>query len=406
MIASEFPRVLCVDDEPGVLDALVRTLRKRFQVTTAVGPNAGLRAVEEGPPFAVVISDLRMPGSDGVNFLAWVRELAPDTVRILLTGQADVASAIAAVNDGAIFRFLTKPCPSKLLLETIDAAVERNRKTIAERTLLEATREGSLRALGDVLALVRPAASQRASRIRALALEIADAVGMEAPWHVEVAAALSQLGALAIPARIEEKLAQGDLLTPSESYTLDHLPEIASQVVANLPDMDRVREILALHRRRFDGSGAPGPGPVGKEIPLGARILKLAIDFIVLETRRLPGARAIEALRGHAGRYDPDLLDHLSRLRGDGSLQGTVVEIDLRAIRPGMVLAEDVRTSRGVLLVPRGKEATRAMVERIRSLEPHVHAKQRVCVIAPQPVAEAIPGALAGAAAYRAGAGA
>lgn len=390
MTATELPRVLCVDDEPILLDALARSLRRRFHVTTALGPNLGLRAVEEGPGFSVVVSDLRMPGSDGVTFLAWVRELAPDTVRVLLTGHADVTSAVAAVNDGAVFRFLTKPCPPALLLETVEAGVERSRRTIAERKLLEATREGSMRALSDLLSITRPAAARRAARIRVLALEIAEAAAMEAPWHVEVAATLSQLGALALPAGIEEKLAQGDLLTPSEATALDDLPEIASRVVTNLPEMDAVREILALHPRHFDGSGGPTPGPVGKEIPLGARILKLATDFVVLEARRVHGAEAVEALRGQGGRYDPDLLDHLSQLRGDGTREGTVVEVDLRALHAGMVFAEDVRSSRGVLLVPRGKEATEQMVERIRSMDPQVHAKQRVCVFAPRAVAATV----------------
>lgn len=100
------PRVLCVDDEPRVLAALARTLHRHFALTTAASGAGGLELLRREGPFAVVVSDLRMPGMDGVAFLARVREAAPDTVRVLLTGQADLAAAVAAVNEGNIFRFL------------------------------------------------------------------------------------------------------------------------------------------------------------------------------------------------------------------------------------------------------------------------------------------------------------
>ena len=103
-------RILCVDDEPNVLLALERQFRKQFEIQTAVGSELGLKAIVENGPYAVVVSDLRMPVMDGNRFLAQVRKLSPDTVRVMLTGQADLADAITAVNEGHIFQFLTKPC--------------------------------------------------------------------------------------------------------------------------------------------------------------------------------------------------------------------------------------------------------------------------------------------------------
>ncbi|HEX7240138.1 MAG TPA: HD domain-containing phosphohydrolase [Longimicrobiaceae bacterium] len=375
------PRVLCVDDDPEVLQALVRTFRGRAEVVTAPGPNAGLRALEDHPEFSVVFSDLRMGGSDGVTFLSWVRELAPDTTRVLLTGQPDVASSVAAVNDGAIFRFLTKPCRGPLLLETLRAAVEHRRAAIEERRLLDETRRGSVRALSNLLALVRPAAAGRAERIRDLAVELGVAAGTEAPWAVAIAASLSQLGALAVPDALEQKLARGEPLTGAEALAFESPPEIASQVVACLPEMEGVREVLARCRLRFDGAGAPAGSPAEKEIPLGARILRVATDYVALESRSVSGPGAVEALRARAGEYDPDLLDHLSALRGDGSRQMETVEVELRGVRPGMVFAEELRTTRGVLLVARGVEATPRVVERLRGLDPQMAARQRIYVM-------------------------
>src|SRR5262245_17980905 len=107
---SDKPRILCVDDEPNVLEGLALHLRRKYEMSTAAnGPDALALLEREGPP-EVIISDMRMPGMDGATFLSKARQLYPDTVRMLLTGQSDMASAIKAVNDGQIFRFLTKPC--------------------------------------------------------------------------------------------------------------------------------------------------------------------------------------------------------------------------------------------------------------------------------------------------------
>jgi predicted signal transduction protein with EAL and GGDEF domain len=130
------PRILCVDDEPNVLAGLQRTLRRKFDVTIALGAAAAVEEINSRGPFSVVVSDLNMPLMDGIEFLRWVSEHAPDTAGILLTGNANLSAAIAAVNAGHVFRFLTKPCPSPQLLEAIAAGCNRNAAKCAERILL------------------------------------------------------------------------------------------------------------------------------------------------------------------------------------------------------------------------------------------------------------------------------
>src|SRR5690242_13315710 len=110
MPGSTKPRVLFVDDEPDLLAAIVRNLRsEHFDVATAPGGAAALDMLRNQGPFAVLVSDLRMPEMDGVTLLQNARKLFPDTVRVLFTGQPDMERAIAAVNEGEIFRFMTKP---------------------------------------------------------------------------------------------------------------------------------------------------------------------------------------------------------------------------------------------------------------------------------------------------------
>src|SRR5262249_32533343 len=142
---------------------------------------------------AVIVSDMRMPGMDGTVFLNLARQMAPEAVRILLTGHADVDSSIAAVNLGQIFRFLTKPCSPIALLMAVQAAAEQHRLITAERVLLEQTLRGSIKTLTDVLALTSPLAFGRATRIRRYTSVLAAAVGLCDCWQLDVAALLSQL---------------------------------------------------------------------------------------------------------------------------------------------------------------------------------------------------------------------
>jgi signal transduction histidine kinase len=131
------PRVLFVDDEPHVVSALADSLRQSYEVTTATSGSEGLRVLVDQGPFAVLVSDFCMPGMNGAEFLAQVRYAAPDTVRMLLTGHATVDGAIAAVNEGNVFRFLTKPCPPAVLVRALEDAIEQSRLVTADRLLLE-----------------------------------------------------------------------------------------------------------------------------------------------------------------------------------------------------------------------------------------------------------------------------
>jgi predicted signal transduction protein with EAL and GGDEF domain len=135
-VTNTLPRILCVDDEPEVLAGLRRTLRRTYDVTIALGGRAAIEEINSRGPFTVIVSDLNMPQMNGIDFLRWVSEHAPDTAGILLTGNANLSAAIAAVNTGYIFRFLTKPCPLPQLLDAIAAGCNRHAAKYAERILL------------------------------------------------------------------------------------------------------------------------------------------------------------------------------------------------------------------------------------------------------------------------------
>ena len=140
-------KILFVDDDASLLASYKRQLRKQYHIETALGGQEGLELIEQNGPYAVIVSDFRMPFMDGIEFLARVREIAPETVRIMLTGSADMQLAIQAVNEGNIFRFLTKPCSADVLGESLDTGIEQYQQVSGEREYNEKSRHSMAEAM-------------------------------------------------------------------------------------------------------------------------------------------------------------------------------------------------------------------------------------------------------------------
>jgi response regulator RpfG family c-di-GMP phosphodiesterase len=363
--AADTAPILLVDDEVAILDGLRRQLRKRFTVCTA---NSGAEALEllQSRTVAVVVSDMRMPQMDGATLLSRIRELHPNVVRILLTGQADTQAAITAVNQGQIFRFLTKPCPPEVLLEEIGNAVELNRLVTAENELLATTLRRTVEALTTTLSLAQPAAFGRAVRVTRTVTELAEALEIEETWDLEVTAMLAHLGAVTLPANILAKLDAGRPLTEEEAEMAARVPSTSRDLIATIPRLESVAEAIGWHRARYDG-GASAPGiPRGNDLPLAARILHVAADFDTGMSQRPSVADTITAMRADAGAYDPDVLGALAKCH---DTQGTEEprEIPVYDLAPGMVVFDDVVTSDGVLLISRGTEVTDPLILRLEN---------------------------------------
>jgi hypothetical protein len=171
-----------------------------------------------------------------------------------------------------------------------------------------------------------------------------------------------------LPPATAEKVYCGQPLTSEEAIAVERLPRTASELVSNIPRMREVGEILLYQDVRFDGSGAPRGAPSGKEIPLGSRLLKLVLDFDVLETRGVVGAEAVARLRELPGVYDPELLELLATLRGSGSRVRKIIEVELASLVSGMVLAEDIKNAAGLLWIARGQEISPRVLDRVREI--------------------------------------
>ncbi|HRY14336.1 MAG TPA: response regulator, partial [Candidatus Competibacteraceae bacterium] len=252
---TERPKILCVDDEPNVLEGLKLHLRRHYTVHTATGGPLALECLEREGPFAVVLSDMRMPGMDGATLLGQIRRRSPDTTRMLLTGHADLDSAIAAVNEGQLFRFLLKPCPPPTLLQAFEAGIAQYRLLTAERVLLEQTLRGVIQTLTNILALTHPVAFGRANRLKRHAVDLARQIGIHQDlWPLEVAAMLSQIGCIILPDETLEKLYQGGVPGEKERAMLERVPTVTEQLLGNIPRLEAVLSILGNRDKlyRFD----------------------------------------------------------------------------------------------------------------------------------------------------------
>ena len=301
-------KVLFVDDDPNLLASCERNFRNKFQVETADGGEAALEKIASRGPFAVVVSDRQMPRMDGILFLSLIKERAPDTVRLMLTGNADLEGAIKVVNEGNIFRFLTKPCSALILGMAIQDALAQYRLVTAERELLEKTLNGSVKLLTDVLALTDPLAFGHGESLRKYMRAYVQSLVMDS-WELEIAAMLSQIGAVTVPPAVLEKQRNKQELNRTEQDLIERIPKAGSDLLANIPRLETVARIVLYQQKHYDGSGFPANVVRGEDIPIGARILKVLVDLMELEAQKMSKDAALALMQQRTGWYDPRVLD-------------------------------------------------------------------------------------------------
>ncbi|KHE91904.1 MAG: response regulator [Candidatus Scalindua rubra] len=361
-------KILFVDDDSNILAAHRRQFHKKFNVVTVDSGNKGIDVLKGPEPVAVVVSDYRMPEMDGVQFLSTVRQITPDTVRILLTGQADMQASIDAINEGNIFRFLSKPCSMEVLMKTLDAAIGQYRLITAERELLDKTLRGSIRVVSEILSMVSPVAFSCSSRISSLAKKLATRLKVENMWEVELATMLSQIGCVTIPGETLERKYQGKHLSIDENKMFMDHPNIGKNLLIKIPRLKGIAEAIAYQEKQFDGGGTPLGDRNGTDIPLISRILKVVLDFDLMVTRGETKSQAIAKMRSHMQWYDPDVFKELESEiinKEEGFVEQKIM---LKELMPGMVLAEDVKTEKGMLLLQKGHEITDTLRTRILNI--------------------------------------
>lgn len=377
------PKLLMVDDEKNILEAYVRNLREEYDIITAQSGKEALGALEK-TSFPVIVSDYKMPEMNGVELLEKVREQSPDTVQIMLTGQADMQAIIELINRGKIFRFLTKPCSSETLVANINDAMRQYELITAERELLGKTLGGSIKVLTDLLALAKPQVFNQSVRIRNLARKIYRAMNIRDSWKIEIAALLSQIGCVTMPDSVLKNAYQGITLSEDEAFMFNNHPIIAADMIVNIPRMDAVAEIIRYQEKHFDGKGTPADNLSGDGIPLGARILKVANDYTRFLNQGLEDFSAIYEMKKRPGVYDPRILETFeSVVKGEGEHNKAYVtkHLLIKQLQEGMYLAEDVITASGVVIGNKNQPVTRALIVTLTNHATNQQIKQPIQVI-------------------------
>jgi len=375
-------KILLVDDDKNILDGYKRSLRKDYNLEVALGAKEGLRMLGENGPYAVIVSDLRMPEIDGIQFLSEVRETVPDTVRMMLTGNADLDSSIQAVNEGNIFRFLTKPCPPETLTMALNAGVKQYRLVMAEKELLEKTLSGSVKVLIDILSMASPAAFGRATRVRNIMAQFAEKLDVENPWEFELAGMLSQTGCVTLPTEVIEKIYRRKPLNAVEIRMFESHPKLGYDLIANIPRLETIAEIILYQEKKFNGDGIPQDDVKGEDIPLGARALRLALDYDSLVWSGKNSLDAHDDIKKRLDQYDPGLVSVLEQIIGEQA-KLVLQTFKINDLVSNMVLAQDVRTKSGLLLVAKGQSVTPALMERLRNFAQTGEVDEKVEVLIP-----------------------
>lgn len=377
MSDEEF-RVLCVDDEPRVLDGMRRTLGMNFEVRTAEGGPQALALLEGSERFAVTISDMRMPGMDGAAFLEKAAEKDPDMVRMLLTGQADITAAVRAINYGRIFRFLTKPCDTDVLHQAVEDALEQHRLICAEKELLQKTVYGCVKVLTEMLSLANPVAFNRVGRVERLVKYVAQRLELPDPWQIELAVKLQHIGYVGMSPELLERAFTGKPVDDKDKLQLSGSAKTAHRLLAEIP---RIEGVLAI----LDKLGEPPPPLEG----LGAHTREGRLPWalhVILAAQRAdelsfghPSQRYIaEALK--AEKYHPAVIEALARADYYALEQRKTISIGAKKLEPGMFLLEDALTEAGVLITKGGQEVTPTIAVLLRRMAERQNLKEPLSV--------------------------
>lgn len=355
-------KVLLVDDEVNLLQSLRRSFRNKYDLKLADGGQQALSLLRVDSTIAVVVSDMQMPEVNGLKVLTEARKLCPNTVRIMLTGNIDQQTAVDAVNQGGVFRFVNKPCEPEHLADAIDEAIKLHDQLIAEKTLLSRTLTAAIGIGTELLALANPKAHGRGNRLKDLGKKLALKLGLQEHWQLEIASMLSQIGCLSHPS-VDEK---------SQAFHDDRLPfpfsaewdamlasqaDASSKIVAKIPRFEKVAAII-----RMQSSSSSGT-ELSESDRRCSRILRMLIDFDLLsQSNSINSAFAL--MQNHLQRYDTQAFqEFVQMISGDC----VVKHISLRELLVGMTLEDHVVNGSGDILISKGHELTESIIQRLKN---------------------------------------
>jgi response regulator RpfG family c-di-GMP phosphodiesterase len=368
--------ILFVDDESRILEGYKRTLRKVFNIVTAEGGIEALKILHSDGPFPVVVCDMQMPGMNGAQLLSEIKKIYPETVRLMLTGNAHQKTAVDAINTGDVFRFLNKPCPPQKMLEEIHEALKYHHLQKAEHELLEKTLKGSIRALIQILSIVSPKIFGHTENIKTYVIKCAKVMGIRKTWELEAAALLSQIGLVTLPDTILDSIANGERLNADERMAYEYHPILSSILINKIPRLEKISEAIRYQNEPFTSANEMS----GTNLPIWSRLLKAVLDLVAGEISGLSSSGALEKLQARSQDYDPKVLVALAAVLNTKP-DVSITEVCLKDLYSGMVIASDIVSLSGVLLVAKGQKLNDSILVRIKNFNLHGNLVDKVKII-------------------------
>ena len=373
-------KVMCVNDDQNILSAYKPQLRKEFKIETALGGEEGIEMMKLKSPFAVIVSDMRMPGMDGFEFLTTIQLSNPITVRIMLTGNADMQTAIDAVNEGNILRFLTKPCSPESLAKSLDAGIRQYQLIMAEQELLKKNLNGAIRVLVEILNMVNPSAFSQALRIRKYIKHIAKDLNLPDSWQYEIAATLSQVGCVTLPQEVLDKIYSQIVLSNQEARLLASHPMMGYKLLSNIPRLEIIAGMIRDQQKTYDSDHVPPAGSQEEKIMLGAQILKVATDFDKYLYCGASVEDALGAMRIRHHEYNPKILSSIENYKTE-NIENRRKMVMIKDLIFGMTSNQDIHAKNGLLLVKKGNEITYPVIARLQNFNVQVGVEEPFEVI-------------------------
>ena len=342
-------KILCVDDEESILRGFQLNLRKDFELHLASDGVEGLELFEEEGGFALVLSDMRMPRMNGAEMLAEIKKRDHEVSTILLTGHTDFDSAMAAVNDGNVFRMLSKPCPPERLIKVLNDGLEQHDLVRSKRILLDKTLRGAVDALAESLSTAKPLFFGRVQRVRKLANDLAEILEVPNGWRVDVASVFSQIAYIGLPESVTEDVYFKRKVSSKIRQLLIQFPQDTQNLLDKIPGLEDIGEILKRVdvQPRFED-------PDAKQIRLCASVLRAALDFDFYEEQGHDKQLIISTLQNRPKDYDPHVITALKSKVTLSESNTRLEEISVKKLSLGMRLIDELRMADGFLVASSG----------------------------------------------------
>jgi hypothetical protein len=265
---------------------------------------------------------------------------------------------MSAVNEGQIFRFISKPCAPDHLLAAFESAVTQHLLIMAEKVLLQKTLLGCVESLAKVLSISKPAAFGRSLRLRAKAHALVQLLGWEDRWQIEAAAVLSQLGAVTLSEETLLKLNDGDEIDEADRSEIATAIDTSIKLLDEIPRMEPVLAVMTLVASAIRTNRPPPAAEVE------AQLFYMVLEWDRCEARGYGQQEAFERL-SQTQMFEPQLLESLKRVKYGSGTQRSTSRVAPADLLPGMVLAQDLIGRNGVTILPRGFEIDTGLLEHV-----------------------------------------